>query len=78
VLGYAFKHYNVPLTPLIIALVLGGGAEEAFRQALIISAGNPAVFVKSGISCAFLVVSVLILMMPTITRKLMPPSEQAA
>jgi TctA family transporter len=44
VLGYFMKKAQYPLAPLVLALVLGDRAEEAFRQALIGSGGNVMVF----------------------------------
>ena len=40
VLGYVLKKCDYPLAPLVLALVLGDKAEEAFRQALLGSQGS--------------------------------------
>ena len=40
VVGYFFKKCNYPLAPLVLAIVLGDKAEEAFRQSLLISQGS--------------------------------------
>ena len=37
VVGYFFKKCNYPLAPLVLAIVLGDKAEEAFRQSLLLS-----------------------------------------
>jgi putative tricarboxylic transport membrane protein len=44
VLGYFMKKAQYPLAPLVLALVLGDRAEEAFRQALIGSQGSMSIF----------------------------------
>ncbi|RTL96172.1 tripartite tricarboxylate transporter permease [Ancylobacter aquaticus] len=44
VLGYLLKKTNYPLAPLVLAIVLGDSAEEAFRQSLLGSGGSIAVF----------------------------------
>jgi putative tricarboxylic transport membrane protein len=44
VVGYLLKKTNYPLAPLVLAIVLGDKAEEAFRQALLASQGSIGVF----------------------------------
>ena len=41
VIGYVFKKLDYPLAPLVLALVLGDKAEDAFRQAMLLSQGRP-------------------------------------
>ena len=40
VAGYVFKKLDYPLAPLVLALVLGDRAEDAFRQAMLGSQGS--------------------------------------
>jgi putative tricarboxylic transport membrane protein len=47
--------------PLMLGFVLGPMLEENLRRALQVSNGNPAVFFTRPISCAFMIVTVLIL-----------------
>ena len=49
VLGYAFKKLDYPLAPLVLALVLGDRAEDAFRQSMLASQGDMAVFFSNGL-----------------------------
>ena len=44
VVGYVFKKLNYPLAPLVLAIVLGDKAEEAFRQSMLISQGSLGIF----------------------------------
>ena len=44
VIGYLLKKSNYPLAPLVLAIVLGDKAEEAFRQSLLGSQGSLGVF----------------------------------
>jgi TctA family transporter len=44
VVGYVFKKVGIPLAPFTLALVLGSRAEDAFRLAMIGSAGDLRVF----------------------------------
>ena len=41
VIGYVFKKLDYPLAPLVLALVLGDKAEDSFRQAMLVSQGEP-------------------------------------
>jgi putative tricarboxylic transport membrane protein len=49
VLGYLFKKLKYPLAPLVLALVLGDMAEASFRQAMLISQGDLAIFWSNGL-----------------------------
>src|SRR5262245_53295629 len=49
VIGYVLKKCDYPLAPLVLALVLGDKAEEAFRQSLLGSQGSLAVFWSNGL-----------------------------
>ena len=44
VAGYLLKKTNYPLAPMVLAIVLGDKAEEAFRQSLLASQGGLGVF----------------------------------
>ncbi len=44
VVGYVMKKTNYPLAPLVLAIVLGDSAEEAFRQSLLASQGSIGIF----------------------------------
>lgn len=76
-LGFLMKRYGYEPAPLILAFVLGPMFENAFRQSLIISRGNPAIFVSRPISAAFIAVAALMLASPLI-KKLLPPRAKAA
>jgi putative tricarboxylic transport membrane protein len=43
-MGYVFKKLDYPLAPLVLALVLGDKAENAFRQAMLVSQGEVSIF----------------------------------
>ncbi len=49
VMGYIFKKLDYPLAPLVLALVLGDRAEDAFRQAMLGSGGDLATFFSNGL-----------------------------
>ncbi|QFR34899.1 tripartite tricarboxylate transporter permease [Ancylobacter sp. TS-1] len=62
VVGYAFKKLDYPLAPMVLALVLGDRAEDAFRQAMIGSAGNLSVFWENGLVTSLMVISLVLLL----------------
>ncbi|OZA92084.1 MAG: tricarboxylate transporter, partial [Azorhizobium sp. 39-67-5] len=54
--GYVFKKLDYPLAPMVLALVLGDRAEDAFRQALIGSAGDLSVFWDNSLVTTLMVI----------------------
>ena len=44
VMGYVFKKLDYPLAPLVLAIVLGDGAEDSFRQSMLFSQGDLSIF----------------------------------
>jgi putative tricarboxylic transport membrane protein len=61
VVGYVFKKCNYPLAPLVLALVLGDQAEEAFRQSLLGSQGSLTVFWSNGLVSSIMVLGLIAL-----------------
>jgi len=61
VVGYVFKKLDFPLAPLVLALVLGDRAEDAFRQALLGSAGSLNVFYANGLVTTLVVLALMLL-----------------
>jgi putative tricarboxylic transport membrane protein len=49
VMGYVFKKLDYPLAPLVLALVLGDRAEDAFRQSMLGSGGEMGVFFSNSL-----------------------------
>ena len=47
--GYIFKKLDYPLAPLVLALVLGDRAEDAFRQSMLMSQGTMSIFFANGL-----------------------------
>jgi putative tricarboxylic transport membrane protein len=61
VIGYALKKCNYPLAPLVLAIVLGDKAEEAFRQSLLGSQGSLGVFFSNGLVSTIMVLGLIAL-----------------
>lgn len=58
-LGYFFTKIDVPVPPIILALILGPMAESEFRRALIMSEGAMSIFVTRPISLILLIAAAL-------------------
>src|SRR6202008_4493000 len=66
VLGYVLKKCNYPLAPLVLAIVLGDKAEEAFRQSLLGSQGSLGVFWSNGLVGTIMALGLIALFWPII------------
>jgi putative tricarboxylic transport membrane protein len=64
ILGYLMKKYGYEPAPLVLAFVLGPMFENAFRQSLILSNGNPMIFLNRPIAASFLLISFVLLISP--------------
>lgn len=71
-IGYFFAKLECEPAPMLLALILGPMMEEYLRRALLMSRGDPSVFVTRPISCVILIVAVAALvaaLIPTIRAK---------
>ena len=59
--GYVLVKLGCSFPPMILAMVLGPLMEENLRRSLLLSDGDPAVFVTRPISCGFVVTTVALL-----------------
>ncbi|MCC6867226.1 MAG: tripartite tricarboxylate transporter permease [Burkholderiales bacterium] len=62
--GYVFKKLKYPLAPFVLALVLGDMAETAFRQSMLLSAGNLGVFWSNWLVGSIVTLGIVILLWP--------------
>jgi putative tricarboxylic transport membrane protein len=70
VVGYVFKKLKYPLAPLVLALVLGDMAETAFRQSMLLSAGNVGIFWSNPLVGSIVTLALVILCWPVIGKLL--------
>jgi putative tricarboxylic transport membrane protein len=70
VLGYVLKKCDYPLAPLVLAIVLGDKAEEAFRQSLLGSQGSLGIFFSNGLVSTIMVLGLIALFWPLISNGL--------
>jgi putative tricarboxylic transport membrane protein len=60
------KKCNYPLAPLVLAIVLGDRAEEAFRQSLLASQGSLTIFVSNVLVSCIMALGLIALFWPLI------------
>lgn len=77
VLGYLLIKLNIPLSPIVLAFVLGPMAEKNFRRALLISKGSYAVFFQRPLTIILFSVSIISLCLPFIQRLLKKKNNKA-
>lgn len=68
VLGYILLKANFPLSPLLLAIVLGPMLESNFMQSLMMSKSDMTVFLTRPISALFLIMSGVILLLPFLRK----------
>ena len=76
VIGYVLKKCNYPLAPMVLAIVLGDKAEEAFRQSLLGSQGSLGVFFSNGLVGTIMVLGLIALFWPLIQNGLDPAAPR--
>lgn len=68
VVGYFFRRFGIPITPLIIGLILGPMAELQMRRALQISGGDPSALFATPLSKVLYFVLALVIFVPFLWR----------
>jgi TctA family transporter len=71
-LGYFFNKVGVQPAPLVLGFVLGPMLEENFRRTMLLSGGDPMVFIQRPISAALLAIAaalLVVLIFPAIRAK---------
>jgi putative tricarboxylic transport membrane protein len=66
VVGYLMRKCDYPLAPMVLAIVLGDKAEEAFRQSLLASQGSLTIFWSNGLVGTIMALGLLALFWPLI------------
>ena len=70
VLGYLFKKLSYPIAPLVLATVIGDKAEDAFRQAMLMSKGSLGIFFSNMLVATLVTLSILLLVLPLASQLL--------
>lgn len=74
--GYWLRKLKYPLAPLVVALVLGDSTEKTLRQSLIMSGGNPLIFVGNPLAASLMALAVALLLLPLL-KSLLPRGQHA-
>lgn len=69
VIGYVMRLIKFPAAPLLLAFILGGMMEQAFRQSLTISNGSYSIFLTSPIAAVLLLIALLAFLVPIIKNR---------
>jgi putative tricarboxylic transport membrane protein len=70
--GFICMRLGFPLAPMLLGFVLGPMMEENLRRSMLMAGGDPSVFVRRPISLAFMIATVLILVVmvaPTVRKR---------
>ncbi|HSV56169.1 MAG TPA: tripartite tricarboxylate transporter permease, partial [Magnetospirillaceae bacterium] len=69
VIGYLFSKLEIPLPPLVLALILGGTTEQSLRNSLVLSDGSMGIFFQKPISAVFIALAAGSLIYSLVKRK---------
>jgi len=70
VIGYVFKKLGYPLAPLVLALVLGDKAENAFRQSMLLSQGDLLIMWSNPLVGSITTLALVMLLWPLLSKAL--------
>jgi putative tricarboxylic transport membrane protein len=68
VVGYLFKKLDYPIAPLVLAMVIGDKAEDAFRQSMLLSNGSLKIFFSNGLVGTVMALGIAFLLLPLASR----------
>ena len=63
ILGYVMMRYDYPLSPILLALILGPMAEANLRRAMVISSGDPSILFSRPIAVVLMALAVVSLLL---------------
>ncbi|BCJ49651.1 tripartite tricarboxylate transporter TctA [Actinoplanes sp. NBRC 14428] len=68
VVGFGMRHFDFPIAPVILGLILGPMMEVQFRRALLVSDGDLSVFVTRPLTVGMLLLAVVAVLVPYLPR----------
>jgi TctA family transporter len=68
VIGYLFKKLSYPLAPLVLAIVIGDKAEDAFRQSMLMSEGSLRIFFGNMLVGTLVSAGIALLLLPLLLQ----------
>ena len=66
--GYLFNRLDYPLAPLVLAMVLGHKAENAFHQSMVLSDGSLGIFFSNTLVSAIMALGLALLTLPKLLQ----------
>lgn len=70
ILAYIMIKLDFSMSPIVIGIILGPMAESNFRRALVISEGDPSIFLTRPVCAVFLSIALVTLLLPIIGPRL--------
>ncbi|MEO0426919.1 MAG: tripartite tricarboxylate transporter permease [Pseudomonadota bacterium] len=67
VAAFLLRLLDYPLAPAVLAIVLGGTTEQTLRQSLLLSDGDPSIFITRPIAGPITVMAIILILLPLIT-----------
>ncbi len=67
-IGYFFKKLDYPISPVVLAMVIGDKAEDAFRQSMLMSRGSLGIFFDNALVSALVALGFALLLVPPLLR----------
>ncbi|TXT51372.1 MAG: hypothetical protein FD137_35 [Spirochaetes bacterium] len=69
ILGFLFSKIDLPIPPMVLALILGGTTEQTFRNSMVLSDGSLSILFQKPLSAVFLVLAAVSLLYALIKRR---------
>src|SRR6266436_2549608 len=66
IVGYLFKKLHYPLAPMVLAIVIGDKAEDAFRQSMLMSKGSLAIFFSNTLVTTLVLLGAALIVLPLV------------
>ena len=71
IIGYTMRKIGLPVAPMVLGFILGPLIEDNLRRALILDDGNPLGLLTRPFSSSLLILTLLLLISPLLTRVLL-------
>ena len=76
--GYLLTRLDYPLAPLILAMVLGHKAENAFHQSMILSDGSLSIFFSNPLVASIMAIALALMILPRLGRLRRRPAPEVS
>src|ERR1700726_162968 len=78
VFGFLFKKLHYPLAPMVLAIVIGDKAEDAFRQSMLMSKGSLGIFFSNTLVTTLVLLGAALIVLPLIWQTIGKMMERPA